>query len=90
MRFTEICKALNELSSISGTNAKMDFIKSHDDEQLKEVYKWLFDNSRVSGIAEKKFDKKVNSLFGDFVTCDVKEITDLIKKESPNFLFLIY
>ena len=77
MRFTEICKALNELGSISGTNAKMDFIKSHDDERLKEVYKWLFDNSRISGIAEKKFEKKVNSLFGDFGTCDVKEITDV-------------
>ena len=77
MRFTEICKALNELGSIAGTNAKMDFIKSHDDERLKEVYKWLFDNSRISGIAEKKFEKKVNSLFGDFGTCDVKEITDV-------------
>lgn len=77
MRFTEICKTLNELGSITGTNAKMDFIKSHDDERLKEVYKWLFDNSRISGIAEKKFEKKVNSLFGDFGTCGVKEITDV-------------
>lgn len=79
MRFTEICKTLTELGSITGTNAKIDFIKSHNDEQLKEVYKWLFDNSRISGIAEKKFDKKVNSLFGDFVTCDVKEITDVFR-----------
>lgn len=77
MNFKQIAKALNELSSISGTNAKMDFIKSHDDEQLKEVYKWLFDNSRISGIAEKKFEKKVNSLFSYFGTCDVKEITDV-------------
>ena len=79
MNFKQITKALNELSSISGTNAKIDFIKSHDDEQLKEVYKWLFDNSRISGIAEKKFEKKVDSLFGDFGTCDVKEITDVFR-----------
>lgn len=79
MNFKQITKALNELGSISGTNAKIDFIKSHDDEQLKEVYKWLFDNSRISGIAEKKFEKKVDSLFGDFGTCDVKEITDVFR-----------
>ena len=83
MNFTQITKALNELSSISGTNAKIDFIKSHDDEDLKEVYKWLFDNSRISGIAEKKFEKKVSSLFGDFGTCDVKKIYDV-------FMYLDY
>lgn len=79
MNFKQITQALNELSSISGTNAKIDFIKNHDDEQLKEVYKWLFDNSRISGIAEKKFEKQVDSLLGDFGTCDIKEITDVFR-----------
>lgn len=59
MNFTEITETLKELASISGSNAKIEFIKNHDDKDLKEVYKWLFDNSRVSGIAEKKFEKNV-------------------------------
>ena len=79
MNFTQICKTLIDLGSISGTNAKIEFIQNHNDDQLKEVYKWLFDSSRISGIAEKKIDKKVDSLFGDFTTCDIKEITDVFR-----------
>ena len=59
MDFSQICKKLNELGSISGSNAKMEFIRNDDDSDLKEVYKWLYDNSRISGIAEKKFDKVI-------------------------------
>jgi len=59
MDFSQICKKLNELGSISGSNAKMEFIRNNDDSDLKEVYKWLYDNSRISGIAEKKFDKVI-------------------------------
>jgi len=84
MRFTEICKVLNELGSIAGTNAKIDFIKSHDDTDLKEVYKWLYDSSRISGIAEKKFEKDYGfELAGTFTTCDVKTIYDV-------FIYLDY
>lgn len=79
MNFTQICKTLIDLGSISGTNAKIEFIQNHNDDQLKEVYKWLFDSSRISGIAEKKIDKKVDSLFGDFTTCDIKEIIDVFR-----------
>lgn len=61
MTFTEIAKALTELSTISGSKVKMDFIKNHDDTDLKEVYKWLYDSSRISGIAEKKFDKNLGA-----------------------------
>ena len=80
MRFTEICKTLVELGSIAGTNAKIDFIKSHDDADLKEVYKWLYDSSRISGIAEKKFEKDYGfELAGTFTTCDVKTIDDVFR-----------
>lgn len=80
MRFTEICKTLTELGSIAGTNAKIDFIKSHDDADLKEVYKWLYDSSRISGIAEKKFEKDYGfELAGTFTTCDVKTIYDVFR-----------
>ena len=79
MEFSIICKVLKKISSISGTKEKMTLIKNMEDDDLKEVYKWLFDNSRISGIAEKKFEKKVNSLFGDFGTCDVKKITDVFR-----------
>jgi len=80
MRFTEICKTLTELGSIAGTNAKMDYIKSHDDADLKEVYKWLYDSSRISGIAEKKFEKDYGfELAGTFTTCDVKTIDDVFR-----------
>jgi len=80
MKFTEICKVLNELGSIAGTNAKMNFIKSHDDTDLKEVYKWLYDSSRISGIAEKKFEKDYGfELAETFTTCDVKTINDVFR-----------
>lgn len=59
MKFSTICKVLKKISSISGTNEKIALIKKFDNDDLKEVYKWLFDNSRISGIAEKKFDKKI-------------------------------
>ena len=80
MRFTEICKTLTELGSIAGTNAKIEFIKSHDDADLKEVYKWLYDSSRISGIAEKKFEKDYGfELAGTFSTCDVKTLEDVFR-----------
>ena len=64
--FTKIYDYLSRLGSISGTNAKIDFIKGNNDVSLLEVYKWLYDNSIVSGIAEKKWDKvKVNPMFDD-------------------------
>lgn len=52
MKFSTICKVLKKIDSISGTNEKIALIKSVEDDDLKEVYKWLFDNSRISGIAE--------------------------------------
>ena len=80
MRFTEICKTLTELGSIAGTNAKIEFIKNHDDADLKEVYKWLYDSSRISGIAEKKFEKDYGfELAETFTTCDVKAIDDVFR-----------
>lgn len=80
MKFSKICKTLNELGSTTGTIAKMDIIKDNDDEDLKEVFKWLYDSSRVSGIAEKKFDKDYGFDFvGDFITCDVKQIEDVFR-----------
>lgn len=80
MKFKTICKVLNKINSISGTNEKIVLIKSVEDEDLKEVYKWLFDNSRISGIAEKKFEKDYGfELAGDFRTCDQKTIVDVFR-----------
>ena len=80
MKFSTICKVLKKIGSISGTNEKIALIKSIEDDDLKEVYKWLFDNSRISGIAEKKFEKDYDSdLFGDWSTCDVKTINDVFR-----------
>ena len=80
MKFSKICKILTKLSSISGSLAKIEFIKDFDDEDLKEVYKWLFDNSRISGIAEKKFEKDYGFEFvGDFGTCEEKTINDVFR-----------
>lgn len=80
MKFLTICKVLKKIGSISGTNEKIALIKSIDDDDLKEVYKWLFDNSRISGIAEKKFEKDYGfELAGDFTTCDQKTIQDVFR-----------
>jgi hypothetical protein len=80
MRFSTICKVLNKIASISGTNEKIALIKSVKDDDLKEVYKWLFDNSRISGIAEKKFEKDYGfELAEDFRTCNQKTIVDVFR-----------
>lgn len=80
MKFSTICKVLKKIDSISGTNEKITLIKSIEDDDLKEVYKWLFDNSRISGIAEKKFEKDYGfELAGDFTTCEQKTIKDVFR-----------
>lgn len=64
--FSVIYTYLTRLASLSGTNEKKNFIFSNNDCSLLEVYKWLFDNSRISGIAEKKWDKiKIDPMFDD-------------------------
>lgn len=75
-----ITQKLKQLSNISGTNDKINFIKNNSDYDLKEVFKWLYDNSRISGIAEKKFEKEYNvELINDFTTCDMKTIQDVFR-----------
>lgn len=57
MNFSEITRTLTALGAIAGKNDKMAFLKAHDDEDIKEVYQWLYDGTRISGIAEKKWNK---------------------------------
>lgn len=63
MNFKEITKALKELSGISSNLQKIEWLKNHNDEDLKGVFRWYFDSSKVTGIAEKKFEKINNSLY---------------------------
>lgn len=81
MRFSEITKALKELSGISSNLQKIEWLKNHNDEDLKDVFKFYFDSSKVTGIAEKKWDKDVqNGFLGDtFTTCDMKTIQDVFR-----------
>lgn len=60
MNFKEITKALKELSGISSNLQKIEWLKNHNDEDLKNVFKWYFDSSKVTGIAEKKINKKLD------------------------------
>lgn len=57
MNFSEITQALNEISSISSGNEKLAWLRAHDDNDLKEIFKWYFDNSYPTGISEKKYFK---------------------------------
>lgn len=81
MKFSEITKALKELSGISSNLQKLEWLKNHDDEDLKNIFKFYFDSSKVTGIAEKKFDKQSRfpMLEGDFTTCDQKTFDDVIR-----------
>lgn len=80
MNFTQITKALKELSGISSNLQKIEWLKNHDDEDLKDVFKWYFDSSKVTGIAEKKFEKKiVNNIFTSFKPCELVTIQDSFK-----------
>lgn len=75
-----ITQKLKQLSNINGMNNKINFIKNNSDYELKEVFKWLYDNSRISGIAEKKFEKDYGvELINDFTTCDMKTIQDVFR-----------
>lgn len=78
MNFSQISKAFAEVSTISSTNDRIAWLKAHDDEDFKEVLKWYLDTSRVTGIAEKKFDK-VGAAQPEMVTQDVKTFSDVIR-----------
>ena len=65
MNFSKITKTLSELKSISSNNEKMEFLKNHNDKDFKEILSWFLDNSRITGIADKKYEKF------SFVQCNV-------------------
>lgn len=80
MNFTQITKALKELSGISSNLQKIEWLKNYNDEDLKDVFKWYFDSSKITGIAEKKFEKKiVNNIFTSFKPCELVTIQDSFK-----------
>ena len=80
MNFKQITKALKELSGISSGNEKLAWLKNHDDEDLKTIFKWYFDTSKITGIAEKKFEKSIsNMLLEDFGTCNITTFDDVIR-----------
>ena len=78
MNFSQIVSAFAEVSQISSTNEKIDWLKNHDDEDFKEILKWYLDTSRITGIAEKKYDK-VSAAHPDFETQDCKTFSDVIR-----------
>ena len=90
MNFKQITKALKELSGISSGNEKLAWLKNHDDEDLKTIFKWYFDTSKITGIAEKKFEKSIsNLLLEDFGTCNITTFDDVIRaiKTNQNTLY---
>ena len=78
MNFSQITKAFEEVSNISSTNEKIEWLKNHDDPDFKEVLAWYLDTSRVTGIAEKKYDK-VTAVHPNFTTQDQKTFSDVIR-----------
>lgn len=78
MNFSEIVKAFNEVAGISSTNERIDWLKNHDDEDFKEILKWYLDTSRITGIAEKKYDK-VPAIHPELETQDCKTFSDVIR-----------
>ena len=79
MNFSQITKALEELSNISSNLQKIEWLKNHNDEDLKNIFKWYFDSSRITGIAEKKFEKEIGIVVGDWVDDTQKEFSDVIR-----------
>lgn len=79
MNFTQICEAFDEVSKISSTNEKVAWLKAHDDPDFKEVLAWYLDNSRVTGIAEKKFTKVAVMRDPEMTTQDQKTFSDVIR-----------
>lgn len=75
MNFIEIAKALEELKTISSTNEKIKWLKSHDNKDFKKLLSWYFDITKPSGIAAKKMEKSVLT----YVTSDgLNEVIDYL------------
>ena len=79
MNFNEITKALAEISSISSGNEKLAWLKAHDDEGLKEVFKWYFDNSYPTGISEKKYGRGIAGSTSVRVNITFSDVMDYLK-----------
>lgn len=78
MNFSQIVSAFAEVSQISSTNEKIAWLQAHDDPDFKEVLAWYLDTSRITGIAEKKYDK-VEADHPIFTTQDQKTFSDVIR-----------
>lgn len=79
MNFSEITKALAEISSISSGNEKLAWLKAHDDQDLKEVFKWYFDNSYPTGISEKKYGRGIEGSTSVRVNITFSDVMDYLK-----------
>ena len=79
MNFNEITKALAEISSISSGNEKLAWLKAHDDNDLKEVFKWYFDNSYPTGISEKKYGRGIEGSTSVRVNITFSDVMDYLK-----------
>ena len=79
MNFSEITKALAEISSISSGNEKLAWLKAHDDKDLKEVFKWYFDNSYPTGISEKKYGRGIEGSTSVRVNITFSDVMDYLK-----------
>lgn len=44
MNFSQITKSLEELSNIGSNSQKIEWLKNHNDEDLKNIFKWYFDS----------------------------------------------
>ena len=73
MNFNQITKALEELSNISSNLQKIEWLKNHNEEDLKNIFKGYFDSSRITGIAEKKFEKEMGIIVSDWTDDTQKE-----------------
>lgn len=80
MTFTQIKEHFDNIKNISSTNEKKEYLSKIDDEDFKKFLKWLYSTDIISGISSKKINKEVNTdIFGDWSTCDVKDIFDVFR-----------
>lgn len=82
MNFTQITKALNEVSKMTSGNEKIKWLREHDDEDLKNILSWFFDNSYPTGIAEKKYDRTSCPVYDYAGTLTFQNAIDYLKKNN--------
>lgn len=79
----EIYNIINQIANTSSRNEKEEILKIHkNNEQLKNILKFVYDPFIVTGISKKKLNKKISSSKSDIEFQTVNEIMEYFQENN--------